>query len=99
MRCTTTRVVALESSDLGGPYRYLEHILLTSKNFLGAFEVRKFSKNGNIRDVHVKPVDSVQFSWIFSEVRKRCVFFVLRVQMQWEYVRWTTLTLWLLLRS
>ena len=42
----TMRVGALESTDLPGPYRYLEHILSTSRKFLEALEVSKFPKNG-----------------------------------------------------
>ena len=48
MRRTTTRVGALESPDLGGPYRYLEHMLLTSRNFLETSEVKEYPKNGKI---------------------------------------------------
>ena len=38
-------VDACESPDLGGPSRYLKHILLSSRKFLGTSEVKEFSQN------------------------------------------------------
>ena len=45
MRRMTARVGAFESADLGGPSRYLKHILLSSGKFLGTSEVEEFSQN------------------------------------------------------
>ena len=45
MRRMTTTACALESPDLGGHYRLLEHVLLSSRNFLEALEVRNCAKN------------------------------------------------------
>ena len=45
MRRMTARIGAFESPDLGGPSRYLKHILLSSRKFLGTSEVEEFSQN------------------------------------------------------
>ena len=45
MRRMTTRVNAFESPNLGGPSRYLKHILSSSRKFLETSEVEEFSQN------------------------------------------------------
>ena len=58
MRCMTARVDAFESADLGGPSRYLKHILLSSRKFLGASEVEEFSQNEQNEGSYLKRAPS-----------------------------------------
>ena len=99
-RVNATGIRALDSPDLGASHENLKQCcLMRQKNFTATWSQL-------IHDFKSRPKTSK--SWIlkisskilvFHGLSFHCVFFVLRVQMPWEYVRWTCLTLGHLLQT
>ena len=73
-RRMTTRVIALQSPDVGEAFQYLRHVCPASRNFLDASEVKLLSENGQ------NPLSSLGRSRNFCLIFWKNTFFSLFLQ-------------------